>query len=353
MFRIFLTTTMEYKSEYSGILLKYHILTFFIFVSHSVHIHGTFNMINVKNSRIIRNPTGRDGDFFGYSVAFVQGTQKTILVGAPKSSSTYQSTVTRPGALYKCQSVASCQEVRVDTTVGNIKETLEGRQLWHHKDNRWLGVSLDVSAAVLVCAHRWKDQFDFKTTGQGDFYMDGFCYEFNYDLERVTPTPLLGVRQNSSLPSYFDNAAMGMSAEYSKTTENLLLGAPGFNQYAGGFVKDTKVQDKFANSIDPIGNADLYGYAVTSGHYYDGRTIYIAIGGPKDDLTGKVGSYFGAVLCTVVHKDFGDMLLVGAPFYASVNSQTLNSDREEGKVYVYIRERVNIPYFSLSLSVQL
>lgn len=69
---------MENKSEYCGILFKFQILTFFIVISNFVHIHGTFNMIDVKKSKIIQNPTGRSGDYFGYSVAFVQqGTQKS------------------------------------------------------------------------------------------------------------------------------------------------------------------------------------------------------------------------------------------------------------------------------------
>lgn len=52
--------------------------------------------------------------------------------------------------------------------------------------------------------------------------MDGFCYELNNELERVTKTPFLDVRLNASAPAYFDNAAMGMSAVYSKTVSTNL-----------------------------------------------------------------------------------------------------------------------------------
>lgn len=99
---------------------------------------------------------GPRNSYFGYKVNFLKNSGGSwVLVGAPKSNSTYiPSSVVEPGALYKCHVANgpdSCSEVKVDDTpnlcmlssgvgvtrpCGGSEPSLE---IWHKKDNQWLG----------------------------------------------------------------------------------------------------------------------------------------------------------------------------------------------------------------------
>ncbi|XP_033762207.1 integrin alpha-9-like [Pecten maximus] len=317
--------------------------------------------------------TGPNGSYFGYTVAMLDNFNGSwVLVGAPLGQDMFQSGVERPGALYKCRyndqgPREPCIQVQVDNT-GNTEQALvfHGRSIkfHHHKDGQWLGVSLDVRpddhSSVLVCAHRWKDNFLLKKFDDIS-HMNGMCYQLHSNLTtpgRLVPalTKLNRLVNRRLRYAEFSMGSLGMAAQFSDEGGQLLMGAPGLNDWSGGVAiekeSDSRQDLRYIEPVHSIYHDNYIGYAITTGSYLSRRSKNIALGAPRANNTGKVfifdlsnprnspqltitgsqmGSYFGSALCTMKFSSDGwDDILVGAPWYSSTG------DRQGGRVFIYI-----------------
>ncbi|CAC5408555.1 ITGA9 [Mytilus coruscus] len=122
--------------------------------------------------------------YFGYTTDFLltRGTspKKWILVGAPTSQDKFQSSLNQPGALFKCDpfgTSSSCEQIMIGRG-GNVEDRdYDKVQIYHGKDKGWLGASLAVGDAVLVCAPRWQNDIEKLENQTPLSHMNGICYE--------------------------------------------------------------------------------------------------------------------------------------------------------------------------------
>ncbi|XP_054848789.1 integrin alpha-L [Eublepharis macularius] len=157
---------------------------------------------------------------------------------------------------------------------------------------------------------------------------------------------------SDSASFYLEMSSSGFSADISQG--RVVLGAVGANNWAGGLLEQQEglTQEKFINvsSAREEMKAAYLGYALKFLQHQK-RELY-AVGAPRYQHVGRVlvfevnpsinnwtlqqeipgeqiGSYFGAVLCSVDVDSNGetDLLLVGAPMYFK--------DTRGGRVYVY------------------
>ncbi|XP_069819148.1 integrin alpha-2 [Dendropsophus ebraccatus] len=152
-------------------------------------------------------------------------------------------------------------------------------------------------------------------------------------------------------------AQVGFSAQYSKTTASLVLGAVGAYDWSGTVVHQNEKQfsifpyNAFEKFIHGRNESSYLGYSVALINM--ARTVNFVGGAPRTNYTGQVvvyninvqgnvtilqiqkgeqiGSYFGSVLCSVdVDKDsITDVLLVGAPMFMN------EYKKEQGQVYLF------------------
>ncbi|BFY98744.1 hypothetical protein BsWGS_01784 [Bradybaena similaris] len=326
----------------------------------------TFN-VDTDNPIVFKGPRN---SFFGYSVAILENSQGTwLLVGAPRANDSALPGVYQPGAMFQCnwQYRSSCQHVFIDD-VGNEKQIItkwKNVTVQHSKDNQWMGASVDVNvhgdSQVMVCAPRWIDK---KFEVQGIQLMNGLCYESSRDLdfdESSAYPALENWKKQVHGAGYFSYGmgSLGISISYSKDGRFSVLGAPGLNDWAGGFVYaegDTTKRPKIMELSADTDSSSYFGMAITTARLSaDG--VHTIIGGPRAGGFGKVyayndefqllfakegnqiGSSFGAALCAVdLNGDSLDELVVGAPFFSDV--------LDEGRVYVYM----NREFFNLELT---
>uniref|UniRef100_A0A224ZBQ6 Vitronectin receptor alpha subunit n=1 Tax=Rhipicephalus zambeziensis TaxID=60191 RepID=A0A224ZBQ6_9ACAR len=324
---------------------------------------------------------GQPGSHFGYTVELIINRDgEFALVSAIKGNSTTLGDVHQPGALFKCRpriETNQCTEVRVDTSdKGEHAENEADLEPFHDlHDNMHLGMSMVAQPGpdgrVIVCAPKWKNQL-YKSTM---YMLNGICYVLDHDLARSDALrPLLRRLQqvippNADQPDgyYYAVAEFGFSADIS-TSNELLVGIPGFYDWTGSLVKYTIPNDtaerlnlKVRGILDAgkIRKIQQYiGYSVTSGRFFESMGPSMVAGAPREteDRKGAVyfftqetptsnslrvqmkkegeqmGSYFGAAVLGIdLNNDNYSDLIVGAPFY-SLKETT----GDEGKAYVYI-----------------
>lgn len=331
----------------------------YILIVFYIQATGAFN-VDTKNVKVFRGPSGI---YFGYSLAMLRNNfGNWVLVGAPKANDPLQGGIESPGVLLRCPldgASIQCEEVRVDTT-GNsqVMGSFYGstKVFEHDKNNEWLGVAVDVSPnndRIVICAHRWKDS---KYVAANDLlYMHGLCYELDANFQfgaRLLPiivdyNSLVHRQERYPIWAY---GSLGQSVQYTKNGDALVMGAPGLNDWQGGFVIEDNLQRNFTVQPFPEDRQNwLIGYAVATARLIRSDVNYIIAGAPRAHLNGAVyifefksskslkapligdqlGSYFGSVLCAVdVNGDQLDDIIVGAPYYSTNNT-------EEGRVFVY------------------
>ncbi|KPP64506.1 hypothetical protein Z043_117144, partial [Scleropages formosus] len=252
---------------------------------------------------------GPHGAFFGFSVLQHQhDNTHWILVGAPRSNSTFSSSVKSPGAVLKCR-VRSNPEHRcteMDLGRGNKRRESCGKTCQADREDEWMGISLA--------------------------RQDGTAYKKTYGEEH-------------------GSCQAGIAGVF--TEELIVMGAPG-SYYWTGTVKVLNLTSGSYYSLDKgAASSERYsylGYAVTAGHFSSATATDIVGGAPRDGGGGKVyifrieggalvkmfqasgrmmGSYFGSSLCAVdLNQDGLSDLLVGAPMHSEL--------RDEGQVVVYL-----------------
>ncbi|KAK7874238.1 hypothetical protein R5R35_006277 [Gryllus longicercus] len=307
-----------------------------------------------------RNPFGRSS-YFGYSVLL---SKTWIQIGAPRGNfSTEGMKIIEPGVVYHCK----FGEPWVQLSLGKSLS----KQGFSISRESWFGIAMDfepgITGKIVVCGHRWMNVSFPKD-------IPGACYSFqsNDDLTRIsnilTPTSSTNkdkrfYYQDSSKPSAYKYALSqsGISVHFSrsdKTGNQLLLGAPGFLNWKGSVVKceNVKTCSKQPTVINTyhnkeINDFDLFGYQVSSGHFFSHDDVWYVAGAPRDltmkgyviiykfpkheskiekllKVTGKTtGEYFGSSIAVAdITNDGLDDLIVGAPFFSQ------NGD--EGRIYI-------------------
>ncbi|KAK7008799.1 integrin alpha-4 [Biomphalaria glabrata] len=327
--------------------------------------------VDTESALVFKGPKN---SYFGYSVAILANSQGTwLLAGAPRANDSSLNDVHEPGAVFQCnwQYRSSCQPVYVDS-IGNEKQTLpkwKNTSVHHLKDNQWLGTSIDVNVngdfKVMICAPRWINQ---KYSVQGFHFMNGICYEadkeLHFDDTSVRPVLEHFKKQVHSSGAYqiYGMGGMGMSAVYSKDGSYAFIGAPGINDWAGGYVQIDRqytTKPQIREMSYEMDKDSYFGMSMTTAKLST-EDMFILIGGPRAGGYGKVyaysynyklilvkegdqlGSMFGSSLCAAdVNGDKLDDLIVGAPFYSD--------QQDEGRVYVFI----NREFFNLELDKNL
>ncbi|KAK5648902.1 hypothetical protein RI129_003794 [Pyrocoelia pectoralis] len=326
--------------------------------------------------------------YFGYSVV-LHGSPSWVQIGAPRGNSSEINSF-EPGVIFKCDIYGPCKLIDVDTQTG-IGATFRG-SFRDKKDKAWIGGAMDIDFTfdrVVVCSHRWvNDRIQ-------DYWMLGACYwtrgnESLYD--KLIPLldngkGIIYDRTAKVNVYYYGQGQAGMSAHFSKNRNEmeLVLGAPGVYNWDGttllyrdgpdsapvasklqmlpsGFTKrDISYSDfsdlNIANAMTTTQTASfgLFGYAVTSGYFFNSSHLLYVTGAPRSrNLVGQIlvyefvnasdqalvvkdskqgyqyGEYFGAALCAGdINEDGYDDLIVGAPFYTSTKYN-------EGRIFVFL-----------------
>ncbi|KAF2904031.1 hypothetical protein ILUMI_02128 [Ignelater luminosus] len=253
------------------------------------------------------------------------------------------------------------------------------------------------SGRVVVCGHRLMNGKLLED--KVDYWMNGACYwsHINDTLsERLVPLQnkdmgLKRVEQKGNKQTYlfyYAQGQAGFSAHFSasKDKPELLLGAPGVWNWDGtalilsdgadapiaskltslrsrrqlgyaatGFGEFNEINIANAGLTSQTASFGLFGYAVTSGYFFNKNELLYASGGPrsktcigqillfkfseKNDqaldvkdikLGDQHGEYFGAALTAGdINQDGYDDLIVGAPFYT-------NQRYSEGRIFIFL-----------------
>ncbi|XP_074658698.1 integrin alpha-PS1-like [Tubulanus polymorphus] len=309
----------------------------------------TFNL----DTHIPLIKTGHPDSYFGFSVAehiIALGAptpnQSVILIGAPRGNSTFMRRVVRPGVVYSCPISharhTDCQLLRIDD-LGRVEKPADDES----KDNQWMGVTLRSQGPgkkVLTCGHRYQ-KVGVKAQYQWGY---GICYVLYNSLDVDKPFPPCEGRPKTYkgyfLYGYCQAGVSGVLSEQN----NIILGLPGINVWAGGISKNTIAEGLegdtwwYTSKVDPppVAKNSYLGFSVGTGRLLPGIDDVYASGAPHASLNlGEVilftqnttekmlqkvevltGDQFGAsfgyeVVVIDINNDGHDDLVVGAPFY--------------------------------------
>ncbi|KAH9499228.1 hypothetical protein Btru_004483 [Bulinus truncatus] len=226
-----------------------------------------------------------------------------LLVGAPRSNDSSLPDVHEPGAVFQCnwQYRSSCQPVFVDN-IANEKQTLskwKNTTVHHFKNNQWLGTSIDVNVngdfRVMICAPRWINQ---KHSVQGLQFMNGICYESGKDLQfnETSVRPVLEhfKKQIHVTGAYqvYGMGSLGSSSAYSKDGSFAIIGAPGINDWAGGYAQIERQYPTRPQIREMSYETDKDSYFATEVYAYNSNFKLILV--KEGD---QLGSSFGSSLC--------------------------------------------------------
>ncbi|XP_064613934.1 integrin alpha-9-like [Liolophura sinensis] len=316
-----------------------------------LHIAECFN-IDINLSRLQQGPAGSD---FGFALGILRNDSQGVrlIIGAPKSNSTFQPGTLQTGSVFDCSyDQIKCTELDMGVSDDNKPVQIENQRLGFS-----IAVGEEISPRITACAPLWKN-----TRIQAAYLAQGRCHEIGYGNPprfSATYTPMKPRRSSvKDKLVHGDKYIKGMgqggfSIHYSKTVNGkseLVAGAPGYYDWKGGIAYiDNTTTDVYSLSMlgEQFPSNSYTAYSMTSGHFFSTRHLQLVTGSPNWNNTGKVivmkrtfkdtllehqgeqfGSYFGAAVCAVdVNNDSFDELLIGAPLYSSTY--------EEGKVYVY------------------
>ncbi|KAI4575125.1 hypothetical protein MJG53_003056 [Ovis ammon polii x Ovis aries] len=226
---------------------------------------------------------GPPNTLFGYSVVLhSHGENRWLVVGAPTANWLSNTSVVKPGAIYRCKigknPARTCEQLQLGSPFGDPC----GKTCLEERDNQWLGVTLSrqpgENGSIVTCGHRWKNIFYIRTESK---LPTGVCYGMPSDLRTELSKRIA--------PCYQD-----FVKQFGETFASCQAGISSFYTEAYIFSIDAKELNIL--------------------HEMKGK---------------KLGSYFGASICAVdLNADGFSDLLVGAPMQSTI--------REEGRVFVYI-----------------
>uniref|UniRef100_A0A8C7QPY0 Integrin subunit alpha 4 n=1 Tax=Oncorhynchus mykiss TaxID=8022 RepID=A0A8C7QPY0_ONCMY len=273
-----------------------------------------------------------------------------LLVGAPVANSTFDPTLIKPGAIYKCNFSGNRECQQISTGVDSC-----GKTCFSESDNQWLGVSLSRQPSdghVLACGHRWKNVFYSRKDNQNKL-PHGVCYRYEADLKQSQPLIPCYKDHQRKFGEDYGSCQAGISNFLNE--DLIIMGAPGTSYWTGSVLvynTSSMVLSAYVDDDSTVLYGSYLGYSVGAGHFLHPDSTEIVGGAPQHRQTGKaylfraeenmlkiisevkgskLGSYFGASVCAVdLNGDGLSDLLVGAPMYSTT--------REEGRVHVYINQ---------------
>ncbi|XP_039747340.1 integrin alpha-PS2 isoform X2 [Pararge aegeria] len=326
--------------------------------------------------------TGNYKSMFGFTVqSHVDGDRKMILVGAPEDDPFKEYTVTRPGAVYRCQAgrrgypadtnnpFQACSVMEFDKNRYNNLDTAH-RQI-DQKSNQWFGATLTSTGRngpIVACAPRYVSYVTAKLNQRDPV---GACFVAKssdaLDVNEFSPC-----RNSSHGQRKTGVCQAGFSAAVSKDGQRLFMGAPGSFYWQGRtFSIDTsarftyympkegqlKVQTLNSRPVllstpeaSPKYDDSYMGYSITVGDFAGQGIQGVAVGVPRGaELRGlvvlytweleiiknisgsQIGAYFGYSLASGdIDGDGAEDLIVGAPMFTKPKSDGY----EHGRIYV-------------------
>lgn len=286
-------------------------LRLFIQVSVTVGCVSSFNL--KKDAPILLRPTDQKGVQFGFSLAhFLNGTETTILVGAPRAQTPQLQS--NPGALYSCGLKSQeCHQLLVDTKSDAYVTWFPDEQ----KENQGLGYSLAANDdSITVCAPRWH-VFDSRTTGIEDFAF-GKCFtgrapefEFRPFSPPILTSPKTG-RHSFRNTGY---CQFGFSVTYIKDQNSIAAGGPGCWNWQG---------DVWDVQLDQLSDPESFK-----------KVEYLSV--EDVDLTEKtVGNALANLYLgyNVVHFTYGAYSAIAAAMPKTISSRNLEVVQSEKNLVV-------------------
>ncbi|KAH9414066.1 Itga9p [Dermatophagoides pteronyssinus] len=287
-----------------------------------------------------RPKSSSSSSLFGHSVLMHNSEQygPMIIIGAPNATVNQRNSSNNTGIIYHCDWSSSTTDC---TMIDLVNQMTINRQ---NRIETWM---VPNGACFLL----------------PDYFKDD-------DYSRRKPILILPMSKDRPFKETGDYlhayAMAGFSATISTDQDSIFLGAPGYDDWRGAVAKinlndfpDTIKIDDGKVKLDSLESLerDVYlGYSITSGNYFQGDQEIIALGIPRNNLTGSVilitrlfgqpitildgqqmYEYFGHSLLTIdANQDGFDDLLVAAPMYSSWR----NNLYDEGRVFFYQSNRV-------------
>ncbi|KAI6056607.1 integrin alpha-4 [Marmota monax] len=298
---------------------------------------------------------GPPGTLFGYSVVLhSHGANRWLVVGAPTANWLANSSVVKPGAIYRCKIGKNPNRTCEQLQLGSPHGEPCGKTCLEERDNQWLGVTLSrqpgENGSIVACGHRWKNVFYIRNENK---LPTGICYGMPSNLRTELSKRMAPCYQDyvKKFGENFASCQAGISSFY--TEDLIVMGAPGSSYWTGSLFIYNITTNKYKAFLDK-GNqvkfGSYLGYSVGAGHFRSQHTTEVVGGAPQHEQIGKayifsidakelnilhemkgkkLGSYFGASVCAVdLNADGFSDLLVGAPMQSAI--------REEGRVFVYL-----------------
>ncbi|XP_055379553.1 integrin alpha-PS3-like [Condylostylus longicornis] len=287
--------------------------------------------------------------YFGFSLLL---RQNSILIGAPRASSTFpdQSAIIEPGALYKC-SVSfnnSCEVIAIDPN-DNVNNKPERNTEIKHQ--QWLGATIsgdktetEDKSTFIICAPSIRTRRFFLTFG--------ICYVYKEGEPVLKYKPFINeIISNEFVRNLKAIANFGMSSYWIKERNLYLVGAP-MKNLIGTYVRINVNRNIFQKSdnLDHSFDDTLVGYSVSAGVFDKENTVSYVISAPKysgqgtvlvinEAMAGKKSiflkgtqkyEYFGySILTEDLNNDGISDIIVSAPFYS------IKDRPETGAIYFF------------------
>lgn len=313
----------------------------------------------------------------------------SLIIGAPKAQSNVpnQREINETGVIYKCTFADTtdnnnCKPFVFDK-LGNYEDgTLNSRIL----ENQLLGFAVDGlgndDQKIVVCAPHIKS-YKYK-----DYYLHGVCYwtsstqssePQSTKINALKDVNRQSIQRNNSNAYYYWLGEMGLSVHVNDDNNEILIGAPGINNWKGSVVHFKQGEQKDNSSstgeVGPstdqnritevdssttgIDDDSYLGYAVTSGYFLSKtpRILFYVSSAPQADRqsgrvyifsideqltnknlmrihkqfeSSKMGEYFGySVLVEDFNNDKLPDIVIGAPMFSKTGYE------DNGAVYVY------------------
>ncbi|XP_029667439.1 integrin alpha-4-like isoform X1 [Formica exsecta] len=306
-------------------------------------------------------------NYFGYSVLLHRDSQKDsswLLIGAPRGNYTRPSRdrvnlkfLNEPGVVYRCGLPGRC--IEIEPTVIKDEEIyihqldMRGRI---RKKQSWFGGAMSIersSGFLTICAPRTIMNIIFKNNRYVET-MQGMCYSDQISSTKLDAELFEIEYFDYSKNTWFDpihGFSITFASPRGEETINRIIGRP--NDNITGSINIVRFKRRNFHQtytetmeIPIIDNLSQFGYAVTSGYYFDRNQSLYACADPGWDYVGQVaiidpdrnymiarlwgtdiGEFFGASLATGdLNKDGLHDLVIGAPHWGNDN----------GRVHVYL-----------------
>ncbi|KYM88635.1 Integrin alpha-PS3 [Atta colombica] len=308
--------------------------------------------------------------YFGYSVLLHHDLQKNIswlFIGAPRGNYTQKQSTFRllnePGVVYRCSLPGSCVEIKPtfmkdeEVYVDQLK-----RHVYVKKKHSWFGGAMSIekySGFLTICAPRIILKIStFKYTKYVDT-LQGMCYSGETSSTTLKPENSEITSFDFSKDTWYDpihgfSVAFAVPLQKQHRLISRIVGRPNDNVIGsvniGRFwmYKFNEIYRKTTDNIPTFDDLSKFGYAVTSGYYFNRNQPLYACADPGWNYIGQVvivdldgdfiplvtnlrgsdiGEFFGASLASGdLNNDGLYDLVVGAPHWGNDN----------GRIHIYL-----------------